>query len=900
MRVSPGSRLGPYEVLSPLGAGGMGEVWRAKDPRLGREVAIKVLPETFSADAERLARFRREAQVLASLNHPHVGAIYGLEEAGGVEALVLELVEGETLADRIAFGPLPAEEALAIARQIAEALEAAHERGIVHRDLKPSNVKITPDGQVKVLDFGLAKALTGDRSSPDVSTSPTMTAVSTQAGIVIGTAAYMSPEQARGRSVDKRADIWALGAILWEMLTGRRLFEGDTVSDVLAAVLRQEIDFGALPAGTPDGVVRVLQRCLERDPKNRLHDAGDVRLEIEEAGRAPSGRIAKPTVERSGWGPARWVLAVLMGAVLASLAVFAILRRPSKPAADDRLVRLAVVLPENLALDATAGDQMQILAVSPDGRRIVFRGKAGTERRLFVRDLSREEPDPISGTDGGAEPFFSPDGEWLGFVAGDKLKKTAIRGGTPVTLATAGRNRGAAWTSDGSIVFAPTINAPLFQVAAAGGEARPVTTLDRAARERSHRWPEAVPGSEWVLFTVGTEDKPGDYEDSRIDAVSLKTGKRHVVYRGASLARYDPSGHLLLARRGDILAAPFDAATAQVPGAAVPALQGVSGDPRSGVSYFAVAGNGSLVYATGLSVEGANDIVWIDRKGALQPTGIPPGSYTSLALSPNGESLAYGVGPGGGARSDVWIADLVHSSRFQLTFTGEAVAPCWTPDGKSVVFSTPAGDAVLRQRADGTAPAEVLWRSPYRVQITSDSFLPDGSAFIVTVYGLPSRSDILVVPLSGERVARPLVATPGAEYQGMISPDGRWIAYTGEYDGSGQIYVQPYPSLAGRWQISRQGGFGARWSRDGSELFFSWNDEIVAVPIQRSPTFAPGEPHSLFKIERPAAIERNDFFVAAPDGKRFVALVRERNTAIQAPRLNVAINFGQGLARGEK
>jgi serine/threonine-protein kinase len=535
---------------------------------------------------------------------------------------------------------------------------------------------------------------------------------------------------------------------------------------------------------------------------------------------------------------------------------------------------------------------MQILAISPDGRRIALRGKTGADRRIFLRDLSREEPDPIPGTEGGADPFFSPDGEWLGFVAGDKLKKTAVRGGTPVTLAATTRARGEAWGPQGTIVFTPTINTPLFRIPAAGGEARPLTTLDRAARERSHRWPEALPDSEWVLFTVGTEDKPGDYEDSRIDAVSLDTGKRRVVYRGASFARYAPPGRLLLARHGDILAAPFDPKTAQVRGAALPVLQGVSGDSRSGVSYFAVARNGALVYATGLSVEGANEIVWFDRTGRLQPTGIPPGTYTSVALSPNGETLAYAVGPGGGARSDVWIADLVHSSRFQLTFTGQAVAPCWTPDGKSVAFSTPAGDAVYRQRVDGSAPAEVLWSSPYRVQITSDSFVPDGSAFVVTVYGLPTRSDIFLVPLSGDRVARPLIATPGGEYQGILSPDGHWIAYTGEYESTAQVYVQPFPGLAGRWQISRRGGFRPRWSRDGSELFFTWNDEILAVPIRRSPAFAPGEPHALFKIDRPAAIERNDFFVVAPDGKRFVALVREKE-AVQAPRVNVVLNFGR-------
>jgi serine/threonine protein kinase/Tol biopolymer transport system component len=894
MTIAAGSRLGPYEVLGPLGAGGMGEVYRARDAKLNRDVAIKVLPEAFAADAERLARFRREAQVLAALNHPHIAAIYGLEESGGIEALVLELVPGETLAERLARGPIPVDEALEIARQIADALEAAHEKGIVHRDLKPANVKLTPEGKVKVLDFGLAKALSGDASSPDVSRSPTMTAQATQAGVVIGTAAYMSPEQARGKAVDKRADIWAFGAIVWEMLMGRRLFEGETVSDVLAAVLRQNLDFAALPEDTPDGIVRLLHRSLERDPKSRLHDIADARLEIEESQRAPARRVESKTAAPPSRSRAlQWVPWLVAAAAL--LAAFASMRR--KPAVAEDLVRLSVDLPENMSLDANVGDQTQILAISPDGRRIAFQVKGGEGHRIFVRDLSRENAEPVAGTEDGSSPFFSPDGEWLGFVAGDKLKKTLLRGGTPVTLAPASRGRGAAWGSDDTIVFTPSVNAGLARMSAAGGEPRPLTVLDPATRERTHRWPELVPEGNWALFTVGTEEKPGDYDDSRIDAVSLTTGKRHVVYRGASLALYAPPGRLLLARRGDILAAPFDPQAAEVRGPAVPVLQGVSGDSRSGVSYFGVAKTGALVYAVGLSSQGLTEIAWIDRTGRQEAAGIPPGPYAQIALSPDGQKLAYAVGPGGGSRSDIWIADLAHRAQFQLTSTGQAASPCWAPDGASVAFSTPAGDAILRQRVDGTAAAEVLWQAPHRVPITMDSFVPDGSAVLATLSGLPSRNDIYLIALTGDRAGRALISTPDSEQRGMISPDGRWLAYTGEYEGRSHIYVQPYPSLAGRFQISRTGGAAPRWSRDGKELFFTWNDEVFAVPIRLSPIFAPGEPRPLFKIDRPPKSEWGDIYDVSPDGKRFVFLVRQKE-ANRSTRLNVVLNFSKHLAGG--
>jgi serine/threonine-protein kinase len=701
----------------------------------------------------------------------------------------------------------------------------------------------------------------------------------------------MSPEQARGRSVDKRADIWAFGAVVWETLTGRRLFEGETVSDVMAAVLRQEIDFDALPPETPNGLVRLLHRCLERDPKNRLHDIADARLEVAESQKAQVRRVeseipARPHPSRVlRWAP--WIIA---GAALLAL-LFPFRHQPAGIA---NLVRLSILLPEKMTLELNSGDQSQILAISPDGRRVAFTGKSGDESRIFLRDLSRKDPEPLFGTEGGSTPFFSPDGEWIGFVAGDKLKKTAIRGGTPIALAPVPRSRGAAWGIDGTIVFASTVNTPLFRISAAGGEPRPLTSLDEAGRERTHRWPDVVPEGNWVLFTVGTADKPGDYDDARIDAVSLTTGKRHLVYRGASLARYAPPDRLLLARHGDLLAAPFNPTTATVSGPAVPVIQGVSGDPRSGVSYFDASRTGALVHGVGLSAQGASEIVWSDRSGKREPTGIPPGLYTEISLSPDGQKLAYAEGPSGGARSDVWIADLAHSGYFQLTSTGQAAAPTWTRDGASVVFSTPAGDAVLRQRADGSAAAEVLWRSPYGVPITTDSFAPDGSALLVTLNGLPSQADIFRVPLTGDHTAQTLIATPRAEHEGMISPNGRWIAYTGEYESGAQIYVQPYPSLAGRWQISRSGGAGPRWSHDGNELFFVWNDQIFEVPIREAPTFAPGEPRGLFKIESPASREWNQMYDISPDSKRFILLVGQKESKAQ-PHLDVILNFGRHL-----
>ena len=897
MTLTPGSRLGPYEVVSPLGAGGMGEVWRARDSRLERSVAIKVLPEEFFGDRDRVARFEREARALAALNHPGIAAVHSFEEVDGRHILVMELVEGESLDAKIAAGPVQLEEALPIAKQIAEALEAAHERGIIHRDLKPANVMVATDGRVKLLDFGLAKALEADAAAPVsslLSHSPTITGHATAAGVILGTAAYMSPEQARGKPADRRSDIWAFGAVLYEMLTGKRLFEGDTVSDVLAGVLREQIDFDALPRQTPAGVGRLLRRCLERDPRNRLHDAGDARLEIDEALRSPAAAraVSVPSAPRP---PAivralPWLLAALMAA-LAAVALVG--RRPPSAVRQDP-VRLSVHLPDDLTIVPDLAGQTQILAISADGRRVAFRARRGKESRIFVRDLSKDIAEPVSGTEEGSDPFFSPDGEWLGFNSEGKLKKTAVRGGSPVVLAAATQPRGSCWGDDGTIVFTPMVNSGLVRIPAVGGEPRALTTLDAAARERTHRWPEILPGGKFVLFTVGTEDKPGDYDDARIDAVSVATGKRHVVYRGASLARWSPPGHLLLARKGDILAVPFDPETAAVRGAAVPVLQGVSGDARSGVAFFGSARTGSLAYVVGLSLQGKTEFSWISRTGARENVDIPPGQYWQIALSPDGRKVAYAEGPGGGSRSDVWIANLTGGGQLQLTSTGKAASPCWSPDGKSVAYSTTAGDAVLRQAADGSGVPEVLWKTTRLVPITVDSFAPDGSALVLTLNGLPTRSDLYWVRLTGNRAAGPLLATPDEESRAAVSPDGRWIAYTGTYGALPEVYVQAFPSLAGRWQISRGGGRGPRFSRDGKEIFYINGDQLFSVPIGPGTEFLPGEPRPLFRIDRMVSTEFNEIFDVAPDGKRFLFLTRAKEPSM-APVVNVILDFGSLL-----
>ncbi|MEO8431136.1 MAG: protein kinase [Acidobacteriota bacterium] len=891
MPLEPGTRLGPYEILSPLGAGGMGEVYRARDGHLGLEVAIKVLPEAVAQDPDRLARFQREAQILAALNHPHIAAIYGLEKSGPVQALVLELVEGDTLADRIAVGPIPLDEALAMARQIADALEAAHERGIVHRDLKPANVKLTPGGKIKVLDFGLAKAVSGDRSSPDATSSPTLTGRDTEAGIILGSAAYMSPEQARGRPVDKRADIWAFGALLYEMLSGRRAFDGDTVSDTLAAVLMKDPDWNALPARTPKNVRKVLRRCLERDRDKRLHDIADAKLELDEAPEPDqilhdaTSEIATPRRRLSAGLPA--ALAVLF-ALLAAAGWWSALRKDAKPA-EARATALTVALPES---DQIPFDDSPVLDISRDGRQLVFVSDRDGTRRLMVRSLDRVGARPVAGTERAYSPFFSPDGQWIGFFADGKLKKIPSAGGVPIVLAEALNNRGGVWLSDDRIVYAPEFSTGLMRVPAGGGKAEVLTTPDTAGGERTHRWPSWLPGDDSVLFTIGTLKNPGSYNDARIAVFDAKTNKIRVVLTGGSMARYAPSGHLVYVRSETLMAAPFDARRREVAGDPVALSDRAAGDPSSGIIYAAVGGDGTLAYAPIAETSNGSSLVLVDRAGKSRPLPAPPRPYHYPRFSPDGKRLAVTIGLGHGNRDEVWICDVATGGLQRLTFGDENgnYYPVWSGDGTRVAYSSDRGhQGIFWKGADGTGAEEALYPDA-RPDLPSD-WSRDGKT-LAFMRNYPT-TEAWTISLADRKESPVEInsATP------VFSPDGRWLAYTvlPGVDSPAQVLVKPVEGAGkgGKIQITSDLGAFPVWT--DKEIVFLSEKTLVAIEVQTQPTFQAGTRRELFETpyERSEMPLRN--YDVTRDGQTFVfvrgASDRTRNI------VHVVLNWSSGLAR---
>ena len=679
MALLPGTQLGPYEIVAPLGAGGMGEVYRARDLKLNREVALKILPEGLAADPDRMMRFRREAQVLASLHHSNIAAIFGIEDASGSPALAMELVEGETLAERIALGPIPIEEILPIARQVADALEFAHEKGVTHRDLKPANIKIAPDGTAKLLDFGLAKVLDpAVSSSSDPSSSPTFTNAHTQPGMILGTAAYMSPEQAKGKPVDRRTDVWAFGCVLFEMLTRRRAFDGETVTDALAAIIRAEPDWSLLPASTPPGVRQLLHRCLQKDARQRLQAMGEARIVLEEAISAPTG--ATPNVLAHPGPPSSqassrsftliWALSAL--AMLATVAALAGWWRVTHPETEP-VRRFDVTLAPGEAFNF---EGQSPIAISPDGKRIAYALRRGASAQLYVRTLEQLKATALAGTEGTLGPFFSPDGAWIGFIARNHLLKVPSIGGPVVDLGTVnGNNRGASWAPDGSIYIALSATAGLDRVPAAGGRTQPFTTLDPAKKERTHRWPQVLPDGKNVLFTVGSADSPEYYDDAEIDAASTTTGQRTVLLKGASRGFYVPSGHLIYARGGELFAVPFDATRLRVTGTPVSIVQNVAGDTSSGSSFFDVS-HSDLIYVSGPSINERDTLAWVDRSGTVRNAPAPPHHYRDLALSPDGQRAAFAIAE---HTQDIWVYDFRANTLNRRTFEGQDLAPVWTP-----------------------------------------------------------------------------------------------------------------------------------------------------------------------------------------------------------------------------
>jgi len=877
MSLTSGTQLGIYEILSAIGAGGMGEVYRARDTKLGREVAIKVLPDTFAQNPERLARFKREAKLLASLNHTNIATIHGLEESGGTHYLVMEMVPGDTLAERIQHdGAVPIEEALGICTQIAEALEHAHEKGVIHRDLKPANVKVTPEGKVKVLDFGLAKAF-AEPSASDVvdSQSPTlMTASPTMPGVILGTAAYMSPEQAKGKAIDKRTDIWAFGCVLYELLTGKMVFAGENVQEIIAGILKGEPEWDALPDNTPRGIRALLRRCLQKEARHRLRDAGDLRIQIEDSRNAPT----TPIPSRTGWRRALpVVLASLVVGVIVGIAVWNL--KPSTPPTPLPPVRFGINIPGTDQLLADG------LALSPDGANLVYVARRGGGSQLYRRSMDQLDAVPIPGTEGAELPFFSPDGQWVGFFAANStlLKKVSLAGGPPVTLSDAlGFRRGASWGQDDTIVFAID-ESGLLQVSADGGVPEPVTILDSDRGELNHRFLDILPGSKAVLFTVWT----GSLETSRIAVQSLETGERRILVDGAN-PRFAPTGHLVFARTGSLWAVPFDADRLEMTGSPVPVLEGVQVRP-GGFAQFALAADGSLVYIP-VRVDSERTLVWVDRQGAVEPLAAPPRAYVHPKLSPDGQRLAVHIGE---VNSDVWVYDISRETLTRLTFEANNRWPIWTPDGKRLTFiSTRAGLRNLFWKpADGSGTAEQLTTSEYPQYAASWS--PDGRVLAFTEIR-PTGFDIWVLPLEGERKPRPFLQTPARETVAIFSPDGRWLAYVSDESGRNEIYVQPYPGPGEKWLISTDGGNSPVWNPNGQELFYRNGDQMMAVEITTEPTFSAGIPRLLFEGRYFWEETDRAVYDVTPDGQRFV-MIQEGEQDSAPPQINVVLNWFEEL-----
>ena len=823
MSLSPGTRLGHYDVTSLLGEGGMGQVWQATDTQLNRQVALKILPDAFAADPDRLARFTREAQILASLNHPNIAAIHGIEEAEGTRALVLELVEGPTLADRIAKGAIPVDEALPIAKQIAEALEAAHEAGVIHRDLKPANIKVREDGTVKVLDFGLAKALDPNPEG-DPSQSPTLTAAATQMGVIMGTAAYMSPEQARGKTVDKRADIWAFGVVLYEMLTGRRAFEGEDVSLTLSAVLQREPEWAVLPANVPHGLKTYLRRCLQKDPKQRVRDIGDMRLAFEGAFET----TAADTLAATPMQPGKWSSGVghlIPWAIAAAAIVVAIVQTmPTSVDSGARMTRFSVPLDDSDARD------YRHIAIAPDGSRVVYGDRLTA---LYTRELDEFDATPLPGTARARSPFFSPDGQSVGFFLDGELMSMSVRGGDPLPVGAASAPVGAAWGDDGMILFSPAFTGPLWQIPAAGGEPLQLTTLDRERGESGHIWPELLPDGRRALFTIFGG---AGLSDAQVAMLQLDTGDYEPLFDGAA-ARYAPTGHLVYYRGGAYHAVPFDVAAGQRTGPDVPILSDVANlNPQGGSGvYFAFSKTGTLVSFAGAEPvwQRLGRLAWVSRDGDVELLPFEPARFGALSLSPDRRLLALDRLDAGSQQ--LWIYDLDRETAAQLTRTGFNADPIWHAGGEKIAFlSLTRGSFDIRWSAlDGSVVDQDLLS-------TEQDDAPTGwsadDQLLFVRYSANGDQDLWTMEADDPDSARPLVETPLVEV-GFLSLDGRWVAY----QSGPTLYVAAYPGLTGRVPVANE-VLDSSWSPGSSELFFRTAQGLHVVPYRvESGTFTPGQ-----------------------------------------------------------
>ena len=911
MPLIPGTRLGVYEVTAKIGEGGMGEVYQARDTTLDRDVALKVLPEAFTADPDRLARFQREAKVLASLNHPNIGGIHGLEESGETQALVLELIEGPTLADRIAEGPVPVEEALNIAKQIADALEAAHDQGIVHRDLKPANVKVRSDGTVKVLDFGLAKAATREVGGTSGSDAATMSlSAATQVGMVVGTAAYMSPEQAKGKVVDKGTDVWAFGAVLYEMLTGTRAFPGDDMSDTFASVLAREPVFDALPVSVPPGVRRLLTRCLEKDQQKRLRDLTEGFVQMEDAAaraEAPTVSVAPAPLLRLWQKPILVFAGVLLTAVVSGLGVWTATRPGTAPVS-----RFNYELPGDQSFQV---GRVSLVAFSPDGSRFIYNTAGG----LYLRSLDTEQAQPLSGTAVTVRnPVFSPDGEWVAYfsTSDSRIEKIAVSGGAPVTLTAASMPFGMSWEADGTILFGQP--AGVMRVSENGGTAELV--VEALDGEQVHG-PQLLLGGEWILFSSTTGTGISRWNDGTVVAESVETGERRLLVTGGSDARYLASGHLVYALENVLFAVAFDLGRMEVTGGPVSVVEGVerANNPQgnSGTGHFSVSAGGNLVYVQGGTAVGQErTLALVNRTGQSERLDLPPNQYISPRLSPDGDRLAVQTD---GDSAVIWTYDLSGANAIQrLTVDGNNYRPLWSPDGERIAFASDRNGPISLywQNADGSGVAEQLTAADEGTAHWPEAWSPDGQTLVYKVEQTSAggwniqtnEMDLWTLSLENpdERQAFAADPYPVLEVGATFSPDGRWLAYT-VGDGPAieyEIWAQPFPPTGERRRISQEYGVMPTWSQDGEELFYrpisqtpGMQQTLRSISVSTTPSFT-------FSTEQPVSIGDflsfsfyRSFDITADRQSVLVVLSAEQTGGDEAPQpqLHVVLNWFEEL-----
>jgi Tol biopolymer transport system component len=896
MSVKAGTQLGSYELGMQIGAGGMGEVYQAHDTKLGRDVAIKILPEAFANDSERLARFQREARMLAALNHSNIATVFGLEHSDGTHFLIMELVAGETLAERIKReGAFPVEEALKIAVQIAEALEGAHEKGIIHRDLKPANVKVTPEAKVKVLDFGLAKAFASDAVSSDPSESPTLSRAATLQGVILGTAAYMSPEQARGKSVDKRTDIWAFGCVLYELLCGHPAFEGEDTTEILAAVVKTEPDWNRLPEGTPPAISVLLRRCLRKDRRQRISDATDVRIEIEDAIAAPKHEGAMQAAPATRVWRDRLAWPVVAGVLLLLLAALSFVHFREVPPPEQHAAQFEVPSPT----PQVGAFAMGAFAISPDGRYLTM--SAPGRRRLWLRPIDSLEARELPGTEGATYPFWSPDSSYIGFFADGKLKKIALAGGEAQVLCDAAGNAGGTWGPNGTILF-PLSSATssssalvLGRVSAAGGVPTPVTV---AVEGDNHKYPEYLPDGRRFLYLV-TSEKPetaGIYVGSLDGAptVRLLSDQSSASYVPASAPGRD--GYLLFRHGTTLMALPFNLKRLQASGEMFPLAEQVSIAGNAAHAGFSVSGNGTLVYLSGSAVQ-QQELAWFDRSGQRLGALAKTGFIRSAALSPDERRLAVSINDLQAGTTDIWLADVTRNatSRFTSVVGAGSIAgfPAWSPDGKRVAFSIRPPGSTRRnlywQAANGTGQPELLAHGtggdmgPY-------AWSNDGKFIVYAEGSGKTKRDIWLLPLEGDRKPVPYLNTPADEDFPQLSPDSRWMAYASDESGQSQVYIQAVPKDGTRVQVSAAGGSQPRWRRDGKELFYISSDQkMMAAPIQASnASIQAGTPKVLFE-GAPETIPEIFLYQPTADGQRFLVTAPWNEGA--SPRLTVVLNW---------